>query len=130
MAAFGSFVNSKAKQIDEQYKITEKATAASEAVKQKAITIDEQYKITEKAKELDMKYKVSETTGAIATNITTKANELNEKHQIIPKIQSATGQVSEKSRIAGGQVFRHILKYFNNYNYFYLDYSICKRNWW
>jgi len=39
LAAFGSFVNSKAKELDEQYKITDKAAAAGEAIKQKAATI-------------------------------------------------------------------------------------------
>jgi len=39
LAAFGSFVNTKAKELDEQYKITDKATAAGEAIKQKAVTI-------------------------------------------------------------------------------------------
>lgn len=94
----------KAKQLDQQHQISEKAKAAgtaavtaSAAAASKAKALNEEHQLTEKAKAagtaavgkaqaLDEQLKISENAKKAASQTATKLNELNDKHKVTEKL--------------------------------------------
>ncbi len=84
-------VSEKVNSIDKEYKISEKATAATAAVSAKAAEIDGEYRISEK-------------TNAAVQAAKAKASELDEKHHISEQAAAGAAIVAEKASAAGAVV--------------------------